>query len=418
MTASILFLLALVAMMCCSCPVSGLVYQTRDAIIMEDENMGGDDEYYQSTNLPSNTFMLKERSCFTNEGSIGTCTSLRSCYPTIKLSQVNQEEMWVMFTRGTCSYGGENGKQMYGVCCPKQSSGVRNSYMSTNPYTRPTNIYSWLQNPYRPTKPVTTMTNGLAEQSADKQSTCGAGPTKTLSFDEQRIVGGTDAQKNSWPSIVSLRLNGQFFCGGSLLSDNQILTAAHCVDRLTKETIPQLTVDFGMHRLNPNDAHVTKKVRRLTIHKDWDDKTNANDIAIITLSSPVTYTSTISPVCLANSNDQFADQEAAIIGWGTTSEGGSLSSVLQQATVKVTTNAQCKTSYSTLATSMLCAAAPGKDTCQGDSGGPLLVRSAPGSPWTQAGIVSFGNGCARPGFPGVYTRVSSYGMWIWKHSLF
>lgn len=193
--------------------------------------MGGDDEYYQSTNLPSNTFMLKERSCFTNEGSIGSCTSLRSCYPTFKLSQVNQEEMWVMFTRGTCSYGGENGRkvficlneikskiikvtlfdlQMYGVCCPKQSSsGVRNSYeyapsMSTNPYTRPTNIYSWLQNPYRPTKPVTTTTNGLAEQSADKQSvTCGAGPSKTLSFDEQRIVGGTDAQKNSWPSIVS-----------------------------------------------------------------------------------------------------------------------------------------------------------------------------------------------------------------------
>jgi hypothetical protein len=75
--------------------------------------MGGDDEYYQSTNLPSNTFMLKERSCFTNEGSIGTCTSLRSCYPTFKLSQVNQEEMWVMFTRGTCNYGGENGRQVF-----------------------------------------------------------------------------------------------------------------------------------------------------------------------------------------------------------------------------------------------------------------------------------------------------------------
>ncbi|XP_046451012.1 trypsin-1-like isoform X2 [Daphnia pulex] len=411
MTASILFLLALVAMMCCSCPVSGLVYQTRDAIIMEDENMGGDDEYYQSTNLPSNTFMLKERSCFTNEGSIGTCTSLRSCYPTIKLSQVNQEEMWVMFTRGTCSYGGENGKQMYGVCCPKQSSGVRNSYMSTNPYTRPTNIYSWLQNPYRPTKPVTTMTNGLAEQSADKQSTCGAGPTKTLSFDEQRIVGGTDAQKNSWPSIVSLRLNGQFFCGGSLLSDNQILTAAHCVDRLTKETIPQLTVDFGMHRLNPNDAHVTKKVRRLTIHKDWDDKTNANDIALLTLASPVTFTPAISPVCLPETSEQYAYKDAAIVGWGTVKEGGSLPTVLKQSTVKVLANSKCKQSYPTITGNQLCAAAPGTDTCQGDSGGPLFVRSLGGS-WTQTGIVSYGIGCARPNYPGVYTRVTAYRQWI------
>lgn len=99
--------------------------------------------------------------------------------------------------------------QVYGVCCPKQSSGVRNSYeyaptISTNPYTRPTNIYTWLQNPYRPANAVATTSGLAAEQSADKQSlTCGAGPTKTLSFDEQRIVGGTDAQKNSWPSIVS-----------------------------------------------------------------------------------------------------------------------------------------------------------------------------------------------------------------------
>ena len=106
---------------------------------------------------------------------------------------------------------------------------------------------------------------------------------------------------------------------------------------------------------------------------------------MITLSSPVTYTSTISPVCLPNSNDQFADQEAAIVGWGTTSEGdktksrltqkktkkyfrliagGSVASVLQQATVKVTTNAQCKASYMNLGAGMLCAAAPGKDTCQ------------------------------------------------------
>ncbi|EFX80463.1 hypothetical protein DAPPUDRAFT_188210 [Daphnia pulex] len=218
-------------------------------------------------------------------------------------------------------------------------------------------------------------------------------------FDTHRIVGGVDAAKNAWPGIVGLRMKGRFFCGGSLIAPTKILTAAHCLTGIKRADIPNLTVDLGMHVQSPSDAQ-------------------ANDIAIITLSSPVTYTSTISPVCLANSNDQFADQEATIIGWGTTSEGGSLPSVLQQATVKVTANAQCKTSYSTLAASMLCAAAPGKDTCQGDSGGPLLVRSAPGSQWTQAGIVSFGVGCARPEFPGVYTRVSSHGRWIWIHTQF
>ena len=166
--------------------------------------------------------MLKESSCFTKEGSLGSCTSLRSCYPTIKLPQVNQPEMWVTFE--TCSYAGEHGRQVrqviinknvrknliiwilvqvHGICCPKQSSGIRSTYgsiPSSNPFTRPTNIYSWMQNPYRPT------TNGAsidAELTEKQTADCGAGPTKTLSFDEQRIVGGTEAKKNSWPSIVS-----------------------------------------------------------------------------------------------------------------------------------------------------------------------------------------------------------------------
>jgi hypothetical protein len=181
--------------------------------------MGGDDdEYYQSTNLPSNTFMLKERSCFTNEGSIGSCTSLRSCYPTFKLSQVNQEEMWVMFTRGTCSYGGENGRQVFFLendvkskiikvapllICRCTESAARNNPLGSAILMNTLPVCPLIRTPGRQIFTRGWIGGLVAQQSMDKQSTCGAGPTKTLSFDEQRIVGGTDAQKNSWPSIVS-----------------------------------------------------------------------------------------------------------------------------------------------------------------------------------------------------------------------
>lgn len=249
---------------------------------------------------------------------------------------------------------------------------------------------------------------------------CGAGPAKLLSFEDQRIVGGTDAVKHSWPGIAGLRYSGFLFCAGSLVAPTKILTAAHCVDWITDSAIDKLSVDLGMHDKDQGDALLTKMVSRLVIHKGWMPTTMYNDIAILTLDSPVTYTPAISPFCLPPPGlaDRYVGSEAAIIGWGDVQEGGPGKPVLQQATVQIAANMKCRKIYPLLAYSMLCAGAPGRDTCQGDSGGPLLVRSSFGSPWTVAGIVSYGIGCAKPGIPGVYTRVTSFRPWIRFHLLF
>lgn len=427
MASIVFFLVAIV--LSSSHPAKGLVYETRDAIIIEADDVIGDPSPYQSANLPSNALGVKEGSCFTRSGHLGSCTSIRTCYPTTKWHELNQLETWAIISRDTCIYTVEEDKQVSGVCCTtpfvndEDSKKIYGSMLAVpvNPYTGqpnngPTNYHLWSQNTPNNIKTTTTDSgNGVPDF---KQTKCGAGPTKMLSYDEQRIVGGTAAEKNSWPSLVSLRLNGRFFCGGSLIAPHKILTAAHCVDKVSSTGIKQLTVELGMHTLNPSDAQVKKSVRQITIHRGWNPNTNRNDIAILTLHSRVTYSKDVSPICLPAEglNEQFVSKDAAIIGWGTTKSGGSLPDVLQQATVKVLNNAKCKESYPKLVNSMLCAAAPRTDSCQGDSGGPLLIRTSPGGPWTQTGVVSYGIGCALAKFPGVYTRVTSFRPWIKQYA--
>jgi len=112
--------------------------------------------------------------------------------------------------------------------------------------------------------------------------------------------------------------------------------------------------------------------------------------------------------------DAQPDDKATVIGWGRTMEGGDTSAVLRQVEIPIVSNETCQQSYPNGITSnMMCAGREegGRDSCQGDSGGPLMVRGS-GQDWRQAGVVSFGIGCARPNFYGVYTRISQYLFWI------
>jgi trypsin len=150
-------------------------------------------------------------------------------------------------------------------------------------------------------------------------------------------------------------------------------------------------------------------------HPQYNSGTIDYDVAILELRTPIVMGQFTQAVRLApTSSGTFEGQMSTITGWGTTSEGGSISQVLREVQIPIITNADCRYYYgaSSITDRMVCAytAAERKDSCQGDSGGPAVVYS--GSTAQQVGIVSWGQGCARVNYPGVYTRVSSVYSWI------
>lgn len=242
-------------------------------------------------------------------------------------------------------------------------------------------------------------------------SVCGTAPLNTRG--DTRIVGGQDADAGAWPWQARLSI-GNALCGGSLINNQWILSAAHCFSASTSAS--SVTVYLGLETTTPDSNSVRRGASQIIRHPDYNEDTNDNDMALVQLDSTVEFTDYIRPVCLAAPGSVFpAGQDCWATGWGTLEEGGDIANTLQEVDVPIVSNDDCRSSYSTLTDNMICAGLTdgGKDSCQGDSGGPLVSKN--GSVWVQAGVVSFGIGCARPGFPGVYARVSEYQSWINSH---
>ncbi|XP_065165529.1 proclotting enzyme isoform X2 [Atheta coriaria] len=248
-------------------------------------------------------------------------------------------------------------------------------------------------------------------------------------YAKYRVVGGEDSLPGRWPWMAAIFLHGarrtEFWCGGTLISPKHILTAAHCTrDSRQRQFSPhQFTVrlgDIDLKRDNEPSAPVTFKVMEIRAHKEFSRIGFYNDIAILVLDRPVRKSKYVIPICLPEGRtkkETFAGHRTTVVGWGTTYYGGKESTTQREAQLPVWRNEDCNQAYfQPITSNFICAgySEGGTDACQGDSGGPLMINWD--TRWTQVGVVSFGNKCGEPGYPGVYTRVTEYIDWIKKNT--
>ncbi|XP_054843817.1 transmembrane protease serine 6 [Eublepharis macularius] len=230
-----------------------------------------------------------------------------------------------------------------------------------------------------------------------------------------RIVGGADSLEEEWPWQASLQVRGHHVCGGTLIGERWVITAAHCFqeDRLASPTV--WTVYLGKCFLNiTSHNEVSFKVSRILQHPYYEEDSHDYDVALLQLDHPVVFSSSIRRICLPASSHLFEPGLFCwITGWGAVKEGGPTSKILQKANVSLVQQDICNEVYHYRVTPrMLCAGShDGKDSCQGDSGGPLACQE-PSGRWFLAGLVSWGLGCARPNYYGVYTRITSVIGWM------
>merc|ERR1711973_582185 len=228
-----------------------------------------------------------------------------------------------------------------------------------------------------------------------------------------KIVGGEEATPHEFPWQVSLRRKSDnfHFCGGSVLNENTVVSAAHCT--VIWDSPDEVVVVAGEHnKVIDEGTEQTVGVSRLLVHESYGSpKGFENDIALWSLSEPLTLTDAVQPVPLPKKG-QESKGPCTVTGWGTLSAGGSTPDVLMKVDVPLVADSTCRLEYPfSIADSMMCAGETGKDSCQGDSGGPLVCPNDDGSLYL-GGIVSWGRGCAGLFSPGVYTEVSYFVDWI------
>nr|BAH24266.1 serine protease like protein [Cephonodes hylas] len=257
---------------------------------------------------------------------------------------------------------------------------------------------------------------GLPQVFSDSAPECECGKPSD-SIVAMRIVGGRRAEAHSFPWTVAILKNDRMHYGGAVVTNKHILSAGHC---FKWDDFKTMKVLIGLDTLDNLTGVEKRTISNVEIHERFTSTAvrDENDIAIATLNKPVEFSDTIIPICLPMADESFGDRVPTIAGWGRIGADKSSSRVLLKASLRILSDEQCMAFQLSqhLKPSMICAFSKGKDGCQGDSGGPLVVFQTDGK-YVQAGIVSWGIGCADPRYPGVYTKVSNYVDWIRRHTV-
>ena len=251
-----------------------------------------------------------------------------------------------------------------------------------------------------------------------------------------RIVGGSIVVPHSipWQALLTVHtksgnLRHRSTCGGSLINENWLITASHCVSNNPF----QVDIEFGRHNLVSEESFTKQKrnAKSIFLHPIFQDKYSYlhirdmdADIALVKLSAPVTINDYVRPICLPGVNDTFNEYNLCkISGWGRTA--GKPTHILRYAHVPILQSKLCNSSHSyngQITSNMLCAGYMQgyTDACYGDSGGPLSCRPRPdgaslgfSNRWYLAGVISGGHGCGQRHYPGIYTSITTIPIYRW-----
>nr|AUI10832.1 putative PQM protease precursor [Pisaura mirabilis] len=243
---------------------------------------------------------------------------------------------------------------------------------------------------------------------------------------EARIVNGTVSEAGKYPWMVSIHEKRagkmQHACGGAILNENWIVTAAHCFDEPVN--LKDYEVYVGLYSILKRDAPTVQKlmVSKFIPHDMYSKKGFKNDIALIKTATPIDIKGSkgyVNGICLPSSATNPSG-EATVIGWGKIKSEGTMSAELREVTLPIVPWLECKAIYGSKASefeflqvvpTMLCAGGNGKDTCQYDSGGPLFQYDKDGVA-TLIGTVANGGDCGYEHYPGMYMKVSAYKNWM------
>ncbi|XP_058249042.1 elastase-1-like [Hemibagrus wyckioides] len=251
-------------------------------------------------------------------------------------------------------------------------------------------------------------------------------PKQAVDNEEQsgKVVGGSNARPNLWKWQISLQYDswntGHFahICGGSLVSGNYVMTAAHCILDLNVKNYRVVLGDYDLSKLEGREQ--VRAVTRIRVHPGWtEDLANGNDIALMKLDSPVYNNGYVAIAELPYPGQILPNGFTCYItGWGLLATGGYMPDILQEAPIDVVGYSVCSTPEwwgSAVKTTMVCAGGDGMTSgCQGDSGGPLNCFTD--GNWRVHGVVSFGSAvnCNLYSKPTVFTRVSAFSDWLYS----